>query len=286
MPKTPRDFMDTTTKPLWCPGCGDFGIMAAMQGALAKVGAEPEKVTLVSGIGCGANMPYWFSTYGAITLHGRAVPFATGAKLANHDQIVLVEGGDGDGYGIGVGHFIHAAKRNINLTYIVGNNTVYGLTKGQVSPTSDKGTKSPSTPFGAPDLPIDPLALALSAKASFVARGYAGNLPHLSNLIKEAIEHKGFSLIDVRQPCPSYDKIHTYDYYQEVCWDLAEKGHDKTDLKAAYKAVMESEGMPIGIFYQQPREVYEDIQPQFAKGPLAHRQIEDIDISPLLEKYM
>ncbi len=285
MPRTPKDYTNPTGKPNWCPGCGDFGIEAALKGAMAKMDLDPDKVTFVSGIGCGANMPYWFSTYGAVTLHGRALPFATGAKLANHSQQVVVEGGDGDGYGIGMGHFIHAMRRNANLTYVVGNNTVYGLTKGQISPTAQKGTPSPSTPFGSPDSAINPLAVALSVNCSFVARGYAGNLPHLTNLIKLGMEHKGFSFIDVLQPCVTYDKIHTYAYYQEKCYDLQQAGHDSADRQLAYQKAFESEKLPIGIFYQYQGEVYEEAQPQFAKGPLAARNLDNIDIGQVFGQY-
>lgn len=285
MPRTPKDYTDPTGKPNWCPGCGDFGIEAAIKGAFSKLDLDPDKITFVSGIGCGANMPYWFSTYGAITLHGRALPFATGAKLANHEQTVLVEGGDGDGYGIGMGHFIHAMRRNANLTYVVGNNTVYGLTKGQISPTADKGTKSPSTPFGAPDPSINPLAVALSVNCSFVARGYAGNLPHLTELIRQGIEHEGFSFIDVLQPCVTYDKIHTYPYYQQKCYDLQKEGHDTSHRELAYQKAYETERLPIGIFYQYQGEVYEKVQPQFAPGPLVKQDLTAVKIEELFEKY-
>ncbi|MBM3229966.1 2-oxoacid:ferredoxin oxidoreductase subunit beta, partial [Candidatus Parvarchaeota archaeon] len=194
-------------------------------------------------------------------------------------------GGDGDGYGIGMGHFIHAMRRNINVTYIVGNNTVYGLTKGQVSPTASKGTKSPSTPFGTPDAPINPILLALSVGCSFVARGYAGNLPHLMALIKQGIEHQGFAFIDVLQPCVTYDKIHTYPYYQEKCYDLAASGHDTSDWKAALEKVQETEKLPIGVFYQVAADIYEKTLPQFANGPLTSKSITAIDISSLFEEY-
>ncbi len=285
MPRKASDYTDTYGKPNWCPGCGDFGIEMALKQAMAKMDLDPDKITFVSGIGCGANMPYWFSTYGAITLHGRALPFATGAKLANHSQHVVVEGGDGDGYGIGMGHFIHTMRRNINMTYVVGNNTVYGLTKGQVSPTSDKGCKAPSTPFGNPDPAVNPIAIALSAGCSFVARGYAGNLPHLVDLMVKAFNHKGFSYIDVLQPCVTYDKVHGYKYYQDRTYDLEKEGHDKSNKPAAFEKAFEDERSPIGIFFQEEREVYEDVQPQFANGPLTAKDLDAIDVRDILGEY-
>jgi 2-oxoglutarate ferredoxin oxidoreductase subunit beta len=286
MSRSANDYTDKTGKPNWCPGCGDFGIEMALKQAMAKMDLDPDQVTFVSGIGCGANMPYWFSTYGAITLHGRALPFATGAKLANHSQNVVVEGGDGDGYGIGMGHFVHAMRRNANITYLVGNNTVYGLTKGQVSPTAEKGCKSPSTPFGKADDPINPMAIALASGCTFVARGYSGNLPHLVNLIVEGFRHKGFAFIDILQPCVTYDKVHGFKYYQDRTYDLASEGHSDSDYSAAYKKAMEGpERLPIGIFYREQKEVYEEVNPVFQNGSLASHDISNVNIEAVYEEY-
>jgi 2-oxoglutarate/2-oxoacid ferredoxin oxidoreductase subunit beta len=286
MPRTPQDYTNIIGKPNWCPGCGNFGVEAAMKNAFSQLDLDPDKIALVSGIGCGANCPYWFSTYGFVTLHGRPLPVATGAKLANHSLTVICEAGDGDAYGIGMGHFIHGMRRNANIVYIVGDNTVYGLTKGQASPTAKKGTVTPSTPFGTPDPGINPLLLALSVDCSFVARGYAGNIPHLANLIKEGIQHKGFAFIDVLQPCVTYAKSQGYEYYQNLVYDLAQSGHDVTDKKAAFdRAGEHPDKYPIGIFYKQERDVYENAQPQFAGGPLTSQDITNVDIGPLLEAY-
>ncbi|MBU0578293.1 2-oxoacid:ferredoxin oxidoreductase subunit beta [Patescibacteria group bacterium] len=286
MPKTIKDFTDPTGKPNWCPGCGNFGIETALKQAMVNLDLDPNNVCLVSGIGCGANSPYWFSTYGLITLHGRPIPVATGVKLGNHELNVITWSGDGDAYGIGMGHFIHGMRRNANLVYIVGDNTVYGLTKGQASPTAKKGTITPSTPFGTPDPGINPLALALSVDCSFVARGYAGDLPHLTKLLEEAIKHKGFSFVDILQPCVTYAKAQSYDFYQDKTYNLAEFGHDVTKKDAALKKAFENgKKFPIGIFYKKDREVYEDTQPQFAEGPLAHQDISNVDILPLFEQY-
>ncbi len=286
MPRTPKDYSSSEGQANWCAGCGDFGIEMAMKQAFAQLDLDPDKVMLVTGIGCGANMPNWFSTYGLITLHGRAIPVATGAHLANHELPMFVEGGDGDGYGIGMGHFIHGMRRNVNLTYIVGNNTVYGLTKGQISPTAQKGCKSSSTPFGNPDPAVNPIAVALANHCTFVARGYAGNLPHLVNLIKEAYHHKGFAFIDVLQPCVTYDKVHGYKYYQDLTYDLQSADHDMTNVDAALKKAFEPpEKFPIGIFYKEERGIYEDELPQFGKGALVNHDISNIDVNPLFEEY-
>ena len=286
MPRTSSDYTNTIGKPNWCPGCGNFGIEAALKAAFAQLDLDPDNIAIVSGIGCGANSPYWFNTYGLITLHGRPLPVATGCKLGNHKLNVICWAGDGDAYGIGMGHFIHGMRRNANLVYIVGNNTVYGLTKGQASPTAEKGRISPSTPFGTPDPNINPLLLALSVDCSFVARGYAGNLPHLTNLIKEGIQHKGFALIDVLQPCVTYAKKQGYDFYNEKTYDLDVFGHNPDNKKLAYeRASEEPEKFPIGIFYKKERDVYEYTQPQFEKGPLAKQDINNVDIKGLFEQY-
>ena len=285
MARTAKDFTNPYGKPNWCPGCGDFGIEMALKNAMAKLDLDPDNVALVSGIGCGANAPYWFSTYGLITLHGRPVPVATGVKLANHNLTVIAWSGDGDAYGIGMGHFIHGMRRNANITYVVGDNTVYGLTKGQASPTAEKGRPSPSTPFGSPDPGINPILLALSTGCSFVARGYAGNLPHLVDIFTQAIQHKGFSLVDVLQPCVTYAKMRQHDFFQDRVYDLKEAGHDPSNYKAAFDRAFETEKLPIGVFYQEAREVYEDAQPQFAEGPLVKQDISNINIDLLLEKY-
>lgn len=286
MARTPKDYTSTAGKPNWCPGCGNFGIEAAIKQAFAQLDLDPDKLMLITGVGCGANMPSWFSTYGLITLHGRSLAVATGAHLANHELPMFVEAGDGDGYGIGMGHFIHGMRRNVNLTYMIGDNTVYGLTRGQASPTADKGFKSPSTPFGSPDNPINPIALALANRCTFVSRGYAGNLPHLVNLIKEAYHHKGFSFIDILQPCVTFDKVHGYKMYQDLTYDLQTSGHDMTNYDEALKKAYEPPTKyPIGIFYKEDRPIYEDELPQFKKGALVHHDIHHVDVTPLFEQY-
>ncbi|OUC06430.1 2-oxoacid ferredoxin oxidoreductase, partial [Litorilinea aerophila] len=191
---TAKDFKGKVN-PDWCPGCGDFGVLNSVQRAVAELGLRPHEILTVSGIGCSSNFPGFFNAYGMHTLHGRALAVATGAKLANHELTVIVTGGDGDGYGIGGNHFMHAARRNIDLTYIVMNNQIYGLTTGQLSPTSREGMKTKSSPFGSVELTINPLLISIMAGATFVARGFSGDGKHLVELIKQAIQHRGFAHI-------------------------------------------------------------------------------------------
>src|SRR5438105_5386845 len=183
--------------PDWCPGCGDFSVLAALQTALFELGLNPHQVVVISGIGCSSNLPGFINTYGMHTLHGRALAVGTGLKLANHELTVLVTGGDGDGFGIGGNHFIHTMRRNVDLLYIVMDNQIYGLTTGQTSPTSRVGMKTKSMPFGNIEAAVNPISLALAAGATFVARGFSGDQKHLTDLIKQGIQHKGFSFLDV-----------------------------------------------------------------------------------------
>ncbi|MCC6180019.1 MAG: 2-oxoacid:ferredoxin oxidoreductase subunit beta, partial [Chloroflexi bacterium] len=198
----------------WCPGCGDFGIIASIQSALAQLAIPPHNVAVVSGIGCSGKAPHYFGTYGFHTLHGRAIPNATGMKLANLGLTVIAVGGDGDGFGIGSGYFLNAGRRNLDLTYIVFDNAVYGLTKGQGSPTLARGLKTKSMPEPAIQDGINPLALAISAGYTFVARGYALDVKHLTGLVAKAIAHKGTSFVDVLQTCPTYNDLYTKEWFQ------------------------------------------------------------------------
>lgn len=246
--------LETVDKANWCPGCGNFGIQAAIKQALVNLSLEPENVVISTGIGCGSKMNQWIRTYGFAGLHGRSLPVAMGVKLANHNLTVIDVGGDGDGYGIGMGHFIHNMRRNFDMTYIVENNQVYGLTLGQTSPTSDKGAKGPSTPFGIIEDPVNPLRLALSSDCTFVARGFAGDIPHLTSLIEQGISHKGFALIDVFQPCVTFNKINTYAYFRQKVYKLEEVGHDVTNIAEAFARAGEMEKLPIGVFYKVDRK--------------------------------
>jgi 2-oxoglutarate ferredoxin oxidoreductase subunit beta len=286
MTMTLKDF-DTVCKPDWCPGCGNFGIQIAIKRAFVNLNIESHNVVMVAGIGCSGKMPRWINAYGLDTLHGRALPPASGIKLANPKLTVVINGGDGDGYGIGVGHFVHTMRRNIDMTYMVHNNMVYGLTKGQATPTSDKGFKSPSTPFGAIEEPLNPIALALTMGATFVARGYAGDVAHLTQLIEEGIKHKGFSLIDIFQPCVTFNKINTYGFFVQNVYKLeSDPAYDKSNWDMAMKKAQETEKLPIGIFYQVQKPTYEEQEPGVASVAAADLDISKIDITKAMERYM
>lgn len=253
--------------PDWCPGCGDYGVLRAVQLAVASLGIQPHELMVVSGIGCSSNLPGFLHSYGLHSIHGRALPVATGIKLANSALTVLVTGGDGDGYGIGAGHFVHAARRNVDLTYVVMDNSIYGLTTGQASPTSALGMKTKSTPAGSPEQPLGPLTLALAAGASFVARGFSGNPSHLADLVKRAIRHKGFALVDVFSPCVTYNKVNTFPFYKQRTYELDEKTHDPTNLSAAFERSLEwGEKIPIGVLYAVERPTYEQHDPVLRTG--------------------
>jgi 2-oxoglutarate ferredoxin oxidoreductase subunit beta len=238
--------------PDWCPGCGDFGVLHALKQAIAELGLYPNEVLTVSGIGCSSNLPGYINTYGMHTLHGRALAVATGAQLANHRLKVIVTGGDGDGYGIGGNHFLHTMRRNVDLTYIVMDNQVYGLTTGQVSPTSIKGMKTKSTPFGSVENQVNPIPLAIAGGATYVARGFTGQIRHLTELIKGGIQHRGFSLIDTFSPCVTFNKDNTHEFFKQRTRKLEDQAHDPTDFMHAIERGYEwGEEIPIGLFWKR-----------------------------------
>jgi 2-oxoglutarate ferredoxin oxidoreductase subunit beta len=262
--------------PDWCPGCGDFGVLAAVQKALVELQIPNHQVATVSGIGCSSNFPGFINTYGMHTLHGRSLPVASGLKLANHELTVLVTGGDGDGFGIGCGHFVHAMRRNINLTYIVMDNQIYGLTTGQTSPTSRIGMKTKSNPYGNMDTPVNPVTLALSAGATFVARGFSGEQKHLTELLKQAITHKGFSFLDVFSPCVTYNKDNTFQWFRPRVKKLEDDAaYDPTNWPEAVKrATVWGDEIPIGKFYERTDlPSLEETEPVLDAGPLVERDI-------------
>jgi 2-oxoglutarate ferredoxin oxidoreductase subunit beta len=264
-------------KPTWCVGCGDFGILAALKQSFAALDLYPHQVLLVSGIGCGSKLPYYMKANGYDALHGRALPVAAGATLGNHELKVVVISGDGDGYGIGGNHFMHTMRRNPDLTHIVENNQVYGLTKGQYSPTSGKGYISTTSPEGAIEVEINPTALAMAAGASFVARGFAGDIKHLVPLIQKAMNHNGYSLVDVLQPCVTYNKINTYDWYRERIYKLDDDpSYDPSDYDAASDKAREWEDrIPIGVLYQENgRPTYEEQVTTLRDGPLYRQPVQ------------
>jgi 2-oxoglutarate ferredoxin oxidoreductase subunit beta len=240
------------TDPDWCPGCGDFGVLHALKTAIAELGLYPNEVLTISGIGCSSNLPGYINTYGMHTLHGRALAVATGAQLANHKLKVIVTGGDGDGYGIGGNHFLHTMRRNVDLTYIVMDNQVYGLTTGQVSPTSIKGMKTKSTPFGSVENEINPIPLAIVGGATYVARGFTGQVRHLTELIKGGIQHRGFSLIDTFSPCVTFNHDNTHEFFRQRTQKLEDQAHDPTDFSSAMERGYEwGDRIPIGLFWKR-----------------------------------
>src|SRR5262245_35546505 len=239
--------------PDWCPGCGDFGVLNALFQACAEIDLPPRDLLVVSGIGCSSNLPGFIRAYGVHSLHGRALPFATGAKLANHAMTVIATGGDGVGYGIGLNHFIQAMRRNIDVTYIVMNNEIYGLTTGQVSPTSETGMKTKTTPHGNLEGMLNPMALALASGCGYIARGYSGQPKHLMKLYVDGIRHPGFALIDVFSPCVTFNKVQTYDWFRQRIYKLEDTDHDSANFPGAMEKALEwGEKIPIGVFYRNP----------------------------------
>ncbi|HDQ99223.1 MAG TPA: 2-oxoacid:ferredoxin oxidoreductase subunit beta [candidate division WOR-3 bacterium] len=238
----------------WCPGCGNFGIREGVKQALEQLELEPHEVAFVSGIGQAAKAPHYIRCNLYNGLHGRTLPVATGLKLTRPDLTVICEGGDGDGYAEGGNHFLHALRRNLDITYLVHDNQVYGLTKGQASPTSDKGMKTATTPFGSDAPAFNPLALAVTLDTGFVGRGFCGNPAHLAGLIAEAVRHPGFALVEILQNCVSFNKVNTAQWYRERVRILADGEHDPTDRAAAFKLAREwGDTIPLGVIYRSKR---------------------------------
>ncbi len=260
----------------WCPGCGNYSILKTLKMALAELSIEPQELVLVSGIGQAAKIPHYFKTNFFNGLHGRAIPPATAIKAVNPELTVIAESGDGDMYGEGGNHFIHAIRRNPDITTIVHNNMVYGLTKGQASPTSQLGFKTPVQVNGVFLEPFNPIALAISLDASFVARAYAGDIEKTKELIKEAVRHKGFALVDIFHPCVSFNKVNTHSWFKDHTYYL-EDSHDPSDRMSAFKKATEREKFPLGIFYRNPDKVtFEENLRVYAqdKTPLSLRDTE------------
>lgn len=286
----------------WCPGCGDFGVLQALQQTLAEMALPPWETIVFGGIGCSGKVFNYMACHGVHTLHGRVLSFAMGAKIANPDLEVIAVGGDGDGYGIGAGHFVHAGRRNVDMAYIIMNNEVYGLTKGQASPTLGRGQQTKSLPMPNPNDAIDPLALALTSGYTWIGRSYSFDGKHLKEMIRQAIEHKGMALLDILQPCPTYNDLHTAEWYNKKIKQgestlprlvtVEELGHDgvvkdPTDAEevrrkkeAAFHAIQSvGERVPIGLFYQIKLPTYQERLnaqvPMIKKTPPAKQVFED-----------
>jgi 2-oxoglutarate/2-oxoacid ferredoxin oxidoreductase subunit beta len=268
----------------WCPGCGNFGILQAVKKALVDLNLEPQNVLFVSGIGQAPKLPHYTKGNVFNGLHGRTLPAATGAKIANHALTVIGIDGDGGAYGEGVQHLLAAARRNVNLTYLVHNNQVYGLTKGQASPTSDLGFVTKTTPLGAGQ-PLNPLLLALASDVSFLARGFSGDIDHLAGLIKAGGTHKSFALIDFPQPCFSLNHVNPFAWYKQRVYKV-EASYNPADKAAALLKAQEwGDRIPIGIIFKQESPIYEDALPQLKAGPLVNQPIDPMKISKLMEEF-
>ncbi|HFG9092946.1 TPA: 2-oxoacid:ferredoxin oxidoreductase subunit beta [Staphylococcus argenteus] len=270
-----KDFRNNV-KSNWCPGCGDFSVQAAIQKAAANIGLEPEEVAIITGIGCSGRLSGYINSYGVHSIHGRALPLAQGVKMANKDLTVIASGGDGDGYAIGMGHTIHALRRNMNMTYIVMDNQIYGLTKGQTSPSSAIGFVTKTTPKGNIEKNVAPLELALSSGATFVAQGFSSDIKGLTKLIEDAINHDGFSFVNVFSPCVTYNKINTYDWFKEHLINVDDiENYDSEDKQLAIKTVIEHESLVTGIVYQDKETPsYESQIKELDDMPLAKRDIQ------------
>ncbi len=257
----------------WCPGCGNFAIRNVLMEVLADLELDPVDVALISGIGQAAKMPHYIQANGFHTLHGRAIPIATGVKSANPSLTVIAEGGDGDMYAEGGNHFLHGLRRNADITLLVHNNQVYGLTKGQASPTTMIGMKTPAQPEGVFEEPLNPLALAIASNASFVARAYSGQADKTKEILRQAILHRGFSFVDIFQPCVSFNKINTYDWYEKNTYWL--KDHDQGNREAALQKALEAFPFPLGIFYQHQKKTFEEniVAYRDDQTPLSQRRV-------------
>jgi len=266
-----QDF--TGYPPTWCPGCGNWAIGAAIKQALVELGYSPDGVVVVFGIGCSGNMNDFLNAYALHSLHGRAIPNAIGIKLANHKLPVIAVVGDGDCYGEGGNHLIHAARGNHDITVLVHDNRVYGLTTGQVAPTAQKGFKSKSTPQGIIELPFNPLSLTLLAGATFLGQAFAGDAIFLKELIKQAILHKGFSLLNILQPCVTFNKINTYQYYQSRIYKL-DNNYPKENFEEALKKAnqLSEEKFPIGVIYQIKKPTFNEQLSQLSQKTLIERE--------------
>lgn len=284
-----KDFRNNV-KPNWCPGCGDFSVQAAIQRAAASAGLTPEKLAVISGIGCSGRISGYINSYGLHGIHGRALPIAQGVKMANKDLTVIASGGDGDGFAIGMGHTIHAMRRNIDLTYIVMDNQIYGLTKGQTSPRSAAGFKTKSTPQGQIEQTLSPMQLAVTTGATFVAQSFSTDIKELTAIIEAGIQHKGFSIINVFSPCVTYNKVNTYDWFKENLTKLSDiDGYDPSDRQRAMNTLMEHDDLVTGIIYQNTeRPPYDALVEGYSDEPLAEAKLEigEEAFQKLLKEFM
>ncbi len=278
--KTPYD-------PNWCPGCGNLPLWLAFKNAAVEKDWDNTNTAIVAGIGCHGHILNFTKLTSFEGLHGRPVPVASGIKMANHRLNVFAFSGDGDSLGEGGNHFIHAARRNHDITLILHDNGLYALTTGQTSPATPHGLKTKSTPQGNPDYPLMPITMAIAAGATFVARGFTGDIKQLTDLFIQANEHKGFALVDVMQPCQTFNKVLTHEFYQQNKYYLGED-HDVTNKEAAFKKSLEfgEKAIPLGVFYKEEKQSYESVLPQLAETPLIEHSPVRKDLDGLFKKYI
>jgi 2-oxoglutarate ferredoxin oxidoreductase subunit beta len=271
--------------PTWCRGCGLFGVFDALKRAAAAQDLDPEQMVIVTGIGCHGRLNNCFRCYGFHGLHGRVLPVATGVKLNHPGLLVVGVSGDGDAYSIGQGHFIHAARRNVGIVYLVVDNRIYGLTQGQISPTTEMGFISISTPYGSKERPIDGPTLALAAGGTFIARGFSGDVSRLAGLLEKAMTHRGFALVEVFSPCVTHNKINTYDWFRNNMDMLEdEPAYQAGDKIEAWKRLQTSRNIPVGLIYQEQKPPFEELVLPDVRRPIA-REALGVDV-PRLEKIM
>jgi 2-oxoglutarate ferredoxin oxidoreductase subunit beta len=271
--------------PAWCPGCGNFAILKTFKEAMVELNIEPHELMVVSGIGQAAKFPHYTKCNTFNGLHGRSLPAATGIRLANHAMRVVAISGDGDCYGEGGNHLMAAMRRNINVKYFVHDNQIYGLTKGQPSPTTAEDTVTKNMPFGVIAEPFNPMVLAVALDCSFVARGFAGDTEHLKGLMKAAMNHKGFALVDILQPCVTFNDVNTYDWYRKRVYRL-EPGYNPEDRKTAFAKALEwGDRIPIGVIFRNNRRTFEERVPMIAEKPLVQQAFDQGKIAGTMKEF-
>lgn len=277
------DFKGQT--PSWCPGCGNFSILKTFKETMVELNIEPHQLTVVSGIGQAAKLPHYTHCNTFNGLHGRTLPVATGIRLANDEMLVIAETGDGDCYGEGGNHLMAAMRRNINVKLFVHDNQIYGLTKGQPSPTTGEGMVTKNMPFGVIAEQFNPMALAVALDCSFAARGFAGDTEHLKGLMKEAINHKGFALIDILQPCVSFNEVNTYEWYQQRVYHI-EQDYNPEDRKAAFAKALEwGDRIPLGVIFRNHRPAFEERVPMIVEKPLVRQAFNSKKIQETIKEF-
>jgi 2-oxoglutarate/2-oxoacid ferredoxin oxidoreductase subunit beta len=274
-------------EPTWCPGCGNFSIFPATKMAFAALGLPPHQIAMVFDIGCSSNGSNFFNVYSFHSIHGRALPVAVGVKLANQKLTVLADAGDGGAFGEGISHFVHTARTNVDITYLVHDNHLYSLTTGQTSPTTGRGVKTKSAPHGSMDMPFNPVAAALINGATFVAQGYSGDIPHLVELIKQAIQHKGFAFVNILQICTTFNKVNDVAWYKEHTYKLDSKTYQPTDYQRALTMATPQDGkLPLGVLYQATRPTLEEEIPTLRQNAaLTSADIAHVDITESMKEY-